>query len=118
MSQKSKLQAACDLIEALSHADKIQALRRLAACLDAVPGIERTPGVCGGEACVAGTRIPVWVLVRARQLGGSEADILQDYPRLSRDDLDAAWGYYALHRADIEQLIESNESSRTPAPSG
>lgn len=114
MSQKSKLQAACDLIEALSHADKIQALRWLAACLDAVPGIERTPGVCGGEACVASTRIPVWVLVRARQLGGSEAEILEDYPRLSRDDLDAAWGYYALHRADIEQLIESNESSRTP----
>jgi uncharacterized protein (DUF433 family) len=24
-------------------------------------GIERTPGVCGGDACIAGTRIPVWV---------------------------------------------------------
>ena len=106
----SKLQAVCDLIEGLSHAEKIKALRQLAVGLDSVPGIERTPGVCGGEACVVDTRIPVWVLVRARQLGGSEERILEDYPSLSRKNLDAAWAYYALHRADIEQQIESNES--------
>ncbi len=37
------------------------------------------------------TRIPVWVLVRARQLGTSEADILLAYPSLAADDLTNAW---------------------------
>jgi uncharacterized protein (DUF433 family) len=35
-------------------------------------GIERTPGVCGGDACIAGTRIPVWVLEGFRRLGWTE----------------------------------------------
>ena len=73
-------------------------------------GIECTPGVCGGDACIARTRIPVWVLVRARQLGKSHEELLEDYPTLSRHDLDNAWAYYDLHQADIERLIECNES--------
>ena len=75
-----------------------------------MPGIERTPGVCGGDACVMGTRIPVWILVRGRQLGASDAELLLDYPTLHRDDLDNAWLYYAAHRAEIESQIASNES--------
>lgn len=75
-----------------------------------VPGIERTPGVCGGDACVMRTRIAVWVLVRGRQLGASDAELLLDYPTLHRDDLDNAWLYYAAHRAEIESQIASNES--------
>src|SRR5262249_37719114 len=31
-------------------------------------GIEKTAGVCGGSARIAGTRIPVWQLVEARNL--------------------------------------------------
>jgi hypothetical protein len=31
--------------------------------------ITKTSGVCGGEACIAGTRIAVWLLVEAQQLG-------------------------------------------------
>ena len=27
------------------------------------PGIEKTPGVMGGDACIVRTRIPVWALV-------------------------------------------------------
>ena len=42
-----------------------------------VSGIECTPGVCGGAPCVVRTRIPVWVLVRARQLGVSDEEILR-----------------------------------------
>ena len=43
-------------------------------------GIERTPGVCGGDACIAGTRIPVWVLEGFRRLGWTDATILASYP--------------------------------------
>src|SRR6516164_3303067 len=31
--------------------------------------VQKTPDVCGGDACIRRTRIPVWLLVRHRQLG-------------------------------------------------
>ena len=74
-----------------------------------VSGIECTPGVCGGDACVARTRIPVWALVRARQLGVTDDEIVADYPALSHHDIDKAWAYYELHQAEIERQIASNE---------
>ena len=79
-----------------------------------VSGIERTAGVCGGDPCVRRTRIPVWLLVRAQQLGSSDEDILVDYPTLSHQDLDNAWHYYEQHRADIDQQIADNESLELP----
>jgi len=38
------------------------------------PGIEVLEEVCGGEACLVRTRIPVWFLVQARRCGTSEAE--------------------------------------------
>src|SRR5438067_13710349 len=60
------------------------------------PRIEKTPGVCGGDARVAGTRIPVWLLVYARRRGSTDAALLADYPSLTRADLDAVWDYYRV----------------------
>jgi uncharacterized protein (DUF433 family) len=54
---------------------------------DSFPGIESTPNVCGGEPCIVRTRIPVWVLVQVRNLGMSEANILESYPTLRAEDL-------------------------------
>jgi uncharacterized protein (DUF433 family) len=34
--------------------------------------IRKTPGVCGGEACIRQTRVPVWVLHRFRSLGRTD----------------------------------------------
>src|SRR4051794_10466582 len=56
--------------------------------------IRHTPGVVGGDACVRGTRIPVWTLVHLKKLGRTEAQLLSDYPGLTRSDLDAVWAYY------------------------
>lgn len=75
----------------------------------ASPGIESTPGVCGGEPCIVHTRIPVWLLVQARRLGVSEADLLRSYPTLRAEDLPHAWAYYRAHRAEIERQIVENE---------
>ncbi len=75
----------------------------------AIAGIKRTPGVCGGGACIADTRIPVWVVERARQLGMSDADMLQDYPTLRAEDLTNAWAYVRLYREEIEEEIRLNE---------
>ena len=57
------------------------------------------------------TRIPVWVLVQARLLGVSEADILRSYPTLRAEDLANAWAYSRAHHDEIEQQIRENEAA-------
>ena len=71
--------------------------------------IESTPSVMGGVPCITRTRIPVWVLVQARRLGTSEADLLRDYPTLTVQDLSNAWNFVRLHRVEIDAQIEANE---------
>jgi uncharacterized protein (DUF433 family) len=101
-----------ELITELSPGEKAQTLQWLVRDLGhAFSGIEHTPNVAGGEACLVRTRIPVWVLVQARKLGSSEAEILQAYPSLRAEDLTNAWAYYDAHRAEIEQQIVENETS-------
>ena len=74
-------------------------------------GLESLPAVSGGEPCVVRTRIPVWVLVRARQLGTTEADLLLSYPSLRAEDLANAWAYYRSHHDEIERQIRENEEA-------
>ena len=78
---------------------------------DALPGIESTPGVCGGESCIARTRIPVWILEQARRLGASDADLLRAYPTLRAEDLANAWAYVRSHEQAIKDEIRDNEAS-------
>ena len=96
----------------LSPEDKAQLLQRVARDFcGAVPGIDSTPGVCGGEPCIIRTRIPVWVLERGRQLGSNEAELLRAYPTLRAQDLVNAWAYVDTHREEIEQQIRENEEA-------
>jgi uncharacterized protein (DUF433 family) len=100
------------LIATLTRAEKAQVLQWVARDLgDAFPGIESVPGVAGGEAIIVRTRIPVWLLVQARRLGTSEADLLRSYPTLRAEDLANAWAYARLHPDEIEQQIRENESA-------
>src|SRR5262245_2124274 len=73
-------------------------------------GIESTPGVCGGEPRIVGTRVPVWALEQARRLGASGSDLLRDYPGLRAADLVNAWTYVATHRDEIEAQLRENEA--------
>lgn len=70
--------------------------------------ISRRPDVCGGVARIKGTRITVWGLEEARRLEGSDDILLEDFPSLTRADLDAAWEYVAAHQDEINQLIALN----------
>jgi len=74
------------------------------------PGIDFDPAVCGGEACISRTRIPVWILVRSRQCGLSEADILRAYPTLHADDLAHAWSYSRSPVEEIERAVAEHEA--------
>lgn len=95
----------------LSRSEKAQLLQWIARDLgDAFPGIEMTPGVVGGAACVRQTRIAVWMLEQARRLGISEVDLLRNYPGLSAQDLANAWNYVRSHQAEIEADIAANET--------
>ena len=71
------------LLSKLSRAEKAQVLQWVVRDLgDAFPGIETNVEVCGGEPCIVRTRVPVWLLVQARRLGASEAQLLNSYPSL------------------------------------
>jgi uncharacterized protein (DUF433 family) len=72
--------------------------------------IAKTPDICGGDACIRGTRIPVWVLVNSRRQQASEADILLAYPSLIPPDLEAAWEYAAANMEEIDLAIRENEA--------
>ncbi|HQU47165.1 MAG TPA: DUF433 domain-containing protein [Pirellulales bacterium] len=99
-------------LSSLSPAEKVQVLEWLAREVSGGgSGIESTPDVCGGEPCIAGTRIPVWVLERARQLGSTEAELLRAYPTLKAQDLVNAWAFVEMHRDQIEQQIRENEDA-------
>ncbi len=97
-------------LHTLTLAQKAMALQTLTQFLsDGAKGISKTAGVCGGAACIAGTRIPVWLLVEARRLGMSEAQLLSDYPHLSAADLVNAWAYAEAYPEEIEAAIQQNE---------
>jgi uncharacterized protein (DUF433 family) len=108
----SLLQDAEKYLSRLTRAEKAQVLQWVARDLgEAYPGIESTPGVSGGEPCIVRTRIPVWLLVRARELGTSEADLLHAYPALRAEDLANAWAYARAHKDEIAQQIRDNEAA-------
>jgi len=71
--------------------------------------IDKKPDRCGGDACVRDTRVPVWVLVNYRRLGGSDTEILRAYPTLTLADLMAAWEYADRHSSEIDTAITENE---------
>ena len=76
------------LLSKMTPGEKAQVLQWVARDLgEAIPGIDINSDVCGGDPCIIRTRIPVWVLVRAKQLGTNEAEILRCYPSLRAEDL-------------------------------
>ena len=106
------LEEAEKLLGEMRRAEKAHLLQYIVRDLgDAFPGIESIQEVCGGEPCIVRTRIPVWVLVQARKLGMSEADILRSYPSLRAEDLVNVWAYFRAHREEIQQHIRENEEA-------
>jgi uncharacterized protein (DUF433 family) len=71
--------------------------------------ITKTPNVCGGDACIRGTRITVWGLINQRRLGASDAEILRAVQGLTPADLEAATEYAAEYTEEIDRAIRENE---------
>ena len=84
--------------------------------------ITKTPGVCGGRACIAGHRIRVVdIAVLHEKRGLSPAEIVHQYPGISLADVHAALTYFLDHRQEIEEEFRQDEAAvqqllaRTPS---
>jgi uncharacterized protein (DUF433 family) len=73
-------------------------------------GINKTPNVVGENARIRNTRIPVWSLVQAHQMGASALELLEAYPELIQADLDNAWMYAEIFPDEIANAISANEA--------
>jgi uncharacterized protein (DUF433 family) len=67
--------------------------------------IEINPKVMMGKPVIRGTRIPVELILRKLSEGAKEADLLEAYPRLTREDIQAAIRYAAETLAHEEIII-------------
>ncbi len=67
--------------------------------------IEINPNVMLGKPVIRGTRVTVELILRKLSEGASEADLLDAYPRLTREDIRAAIGYAADMVAHEETVL-------------
>jgi uncharacterized protein (DUF433 family) len=74
--------------------------------------IRKTPGICNGAACIGRTQVPVWQLIALYAQGCSDANLLSDYPQLTKDDLKAARTYYAQNPDEIDDAIANEDSPK------
>jgi uncharacterized protein (DUF433 family) len=66
--------------------------------------VETNPDIMLGKPVIRGTRIPVELILRKLSEGTTEADLLDAYPRLTREDIQAAIRFAADTLAH-EQVI-------------
>src|SRR5438270_4622323 len=72
--------------------------------------IVKTPGTCSGQPRVAGTRIKVkHVYTWVERMGMTPAQVVAEYPQLTRAQVHAALPYYWSHPEVIHQEIENEE---------
>ncbi len=99
-------------ISYLEQDEKVRVFGHLALELTHTwPGIEKTPGVQGGDACIVRTRIPVWTLETYRRLGWDDERLLANFPTLRSADLTYAWLYVSGNQHEIEQAIREQEEA-------
>jgi uncharacterized protein (DUF433 family) len=83
--------------------------------------IEKTPGVVGGKARIAGTRITVQNIAVWHERMGLSADEIASEFELSLSDIYAALAYYYDNQSEIDKAIRSDEEfadalrARTPS---
>ncbi len=75
--------------------------------------IEINPNVMLGKPVIRGTRITVELILRKLSEGATFADLLDAYPRLTPDDIQAAIGYAADTGAHEETVVLERSRKRT-----
>jgi uncharacterized protein (DUF433 family) len=85
--------------------------------------INKDSDVCGGKACISGTRIRVQDVYVWHELQGKSPDeIVSDFPQLTLAQVHAAMAYYWDHRDEIHQEMKGAEDllqrlkDKSPSP--
>lgn len=65
------------------------------------------PKICGGYACIKGTRIPVYLILDFLAAGNSIEEILKEYPQLTKENILEAIEYGALLAREELEGIET-----------
>ncbi|HEU4322163.1 MAG TPA: DUF433 domain-containing protein [Roseiflexaceae bacterium] len=71
-------------------------------------GVARYPDICDGALVVTNTRIRVAILKQMRDSGSDDAAILQQYPTLSQQQLNAVWEHLQ-HESLLPKDFDENE---------
>ncbi|BAZ17594.1 hypothetical protein NIES4071_94740 [Calothrix sp. NIES-4071] len=96
----------------LNPSEKAEAIQTLTNSLSSGSRlITKTPGVCGGDACLANTRLPVWLFVSLRRQATSDAEILEFYPHLTAADLVNVWAYAEAYPDEIEIALQEQDEA-------
>ena len=77
----------------------------MAISTERYPHISADPDVQGGAAVVRGTRLPVRAIAFYWRETGDRARLLDTYPQLTPEALDAALRYSEDHRAKIDEEL-------------
>ncbi len=75
--------------------------------------ITKTPGVCGGKACIDGTRIRVMDIVVLHQRGMAAETMLDYYDSrpLTLAEVHSALAYYYDHKDEIDASFEEDRKA-------
>jgi uncharacterized protein (DUF433 family) len=74
--------------------------------------ITKTPGICGGRACIAGHRIRVMDIVVWHELRGYSVDeVAAMFPGITLADVHAVLAYYFDHRTEIQEEFRKDEEA-------
>src|SRR3546814_11655935 len=68
------------------------------------------PEIMGGEPCFAGTRIPVRAVKAFAVAGSTPAEIVEEYPDLTEEDVRAGLAYFAPPTEPAAALIAAAEA--------
>jgi len=99
-------------LQALTPRERADAIQILTQTLSSrSQGITKTSGVMGGDACIAKTRLPVWLFVSLRQQGATDAELLEAYPHLAAADLVNVWAYADAHPEEIDTALREQEAA-------
>lgn len=80
--------------------------------------LSRDPNVCGGRACIDGTRVTLNQVVTLYQRGENAEEIASHYPHLVLAQIYGALAYYHANRAEVEaelaaELAEAERLERS-----
>ena len=76
--------------------------------------IIRDPGICGGEAVIKGTRVPIRTILASLAEGATGEQILADFPTLTENDVRAVIAFTAacFMKSPQEFLARAHPASR------